>query len=332
MSLSRAYIGLGSNMGDRVAQLKEAVRRLELTHTGVITQCSPIYKNRAIGIEAGSDFCNAVIELYTPLSPQALLEACQTIERVMGRVRGAVWMNRTIDLDILDYEDTRMADSQLKLPHPGILERDFVLKPLATIAPELIIEGQSLSAAVAEMDCSELEPMPERLWPLKQINQIVAWADRRVIGKAGQLPWAIPEDWSIFLRKTRGGVLIMGRLSFEEMVKESEWANNRSYVVISQQKQFDSGASVETAASFEEGLNLARAHNKPIWICGGTAIYAASLPYAETLHLTRIDAAFEGDTFFPECETFFTNCLSKIDSNSDNIDYSFELWEKNASA
>lgn len=332
MSLNRAYIGLGSNIGDRVAHLQEALRRLEAANAGVITQSSPIYKNRAIGIEAGSDFCNAVIEVFTPLSPQSLLDVCQAIEGAMGRVRHAVWTNRTIDLDILDYEATQVKESQLRLPHPRVLERDFVLKPLAAIAPDLIIEGQSVGKAVAEMDCSELEPLSERLWPLKPINQIVAWSDRRVIGKSGKLPWSIPEDWAIFLRKTRGGVLIMGRLSFEEMLKEPEWADHRNYIVISQKAHNDFGTLVETASSFEEGLNLAKAHHKAIWICGGTAIYEASLPHADTVHLTRIDADFEGDTFFPECEAFFTNCLSKIDSNSNAIHYSFELWDTNASA
>ena len=132
MSLSRAYIGLGSNIGDRVTHLKEALRRFEAANAGVITQCSPIYKNRAIGIEGGSDFCNAVIEVLTPLSPQALLGVCQTIEKAMGRVRHTVWTNRTIDLDILNYEDTH-SESQLCLPHPRILERDFVLVPLASL-------------------------------------------------------------------------------------------------------------------------------------------------------------------------------------------------------
>ena len=331
MSLSRAYIGLGSNIGDRVTHLKEALRRFEAANAGVITQCSPIYKNRAIGIEGGHDFCNAVIEILTPLSPQALLKGCQTIEKAMGRVRHTVWTNRTIDLDILNYEDTQLRESQLCLPHPRILERDFVLVPLASLAPDLIIEGQSLDRAVATMDCSELELLPERLWPLKSINQIVAQSARRVIGKSGKLPWSISEDWAIFLRKTRGGVLIMGRLSFEEMLKEPDWEDNRTYVVISQNAEYDLGTAVETASSFEEGLNLAKAQRKAIWICGGTAIYEASLPYTETLHLTRIDADFEGDTYFPECEAIFTNCLSKIDSNSEAIRYSFELWEKNTS-
>lgn len=332
MPLNRAYIGLGSNIGNRFEQLQKALRGFEAANAGVITQCSPIYKNRAIGIEAGSDFCNAVIEVFTPLSPQDLLTKCQAIEKTMGRVRHAVWTNRTIDLDILDYEGTQLSERELSLPHPRILERDFVLKPLAMIAPDLIIEGQSVSTVVAEMDCSELEPLPERLWPLNLINQIVAWAEHQVIGKSGKLPWSIPEDWSIFLRKTLGGVLIMGRVSFEEMIKEPDWADNRNYVVISRDADYDFGAFVETAASFEDGLKLAKAQNKAIWICGGTAIYEASLPHAETLHLTRIDGDFDGDRFFPECGTFFTNRLSKIDSNSQAIHYSFELWDKKVSA
>ena len=192
----------------------------------------------------------------------------------MGQVRHTVWTNRTIDLDILNYEDTQLRESQLCLPHPRILEQDFVLVPLASLAPDLIIEGQSLDRAMAAMDCSELELLPERLWPLKSINQIVAQSARRVIGKSGKLPWSISEDWAIFLRKTRR-CLDYGSLSFEEMLKEPDWADNRSYVVISQNAEYDLGTGVETASSFEEGLNLAKAQHKAIWIYGGTAIYEA---------------------------------------------------------
>lgn len=330
MPLKAVYIGLGSNMGDQLSHLREAVCLLETMNALVVTQSSAIYKNRAVGITDGYDFCNAVIECFTPLSPPELLESCQAVEQKMGRIKTDVWTNRIIDLDILWYEGVLLEGDKLSIPHPYILKRDFVLKPLCDINPNLRIknasnEGKAIDFLKA-LDASELNKIDARLWPISRINQIVAVAENGVIGKGGALPWSIEEDWRIFLRKTKNGILIMGRLSFQEMMKEPDWDNLRSYIVLSHQSPKVDHPKVKYASSLADALALAKVSAKTIWICGGESIYRDSLAVSEAIHLTRINRAYEGDTFFPKYKKHFSVCRSKIDSNTKHLKYTFELW------
>lgn len=330
MPLKAVYIGLGSNMGDRVGHLRSAVSLLESMNALVVTQSSPIYENRAIGIEDGNDFCNAVIEGLTDLSPRELLDCCQSIEQKMGRIKSDVWTNRIIDLDILWYEGYTSSEAELSIPHPEILKRDFVLKPLSAINPNLCIKNASHEDKVIHfleaLDASELSQIEARLWPTKQINQIVAISENYVIGKDGALPWSIEEDWEIFLKKTKNGVLIMGRLSFQEMIKDSDWDNSRTYIVLSRQPSKVNYPNVYHASSLEKALIKAKGFGKTIWICGGEAIYKDTLNLSGALHLTRINCKYEGDTFFPRFEENHFVRHSKIDSNYKDLKYTFEIW------
>jgi 2-amino-4-hydroxy-6-hydroxymethyldihydropteridine diphosphokinase len=330
MPLKSVYIGLGSNMGDRLSHLKEAIFLLEKMNALVVTQSSAIYENRAIGISDGHDFYNAVIEGFTDLSPLELLKSCQAVEQKMGRIKTDSWTNRIIDLDILWYEGVFLSEEKLSIPHPNILKRDFVLKPLCAINPSLLIknashEDQAVNFLKA-LDTSGLNELENRLWPLGKINQIVAVAKNGVIGKNGVLPWSIEEDWKIFLRKTRNGILIMGRLSFQEMIKEPDWDNSRSYIVLSHQAPKSSHDAVKYTSNLEDALRIAEASGKTIWICGGESIYESSLEISDVIHLTRINRVYEGDTHFPDFETRFGECHSKIDSNFKDLKYTFELW------
>ena len=330
MSLKSVYIGLGSNMGDRLSHLREAVYMLEKMNALVVTQSSAIYENRAVGISDGHDFYNAVIEGFTDLSPLEILKSCQTVEQKMGRIRTDVWANRIIDLDILWYEGVFLEEEELSIPHPDIFNRDFVLKPLCAINPSLLIKNASGEDEAVNylktLDTSGLIEMELRLWPLGKINQIVAVAENGVIGKNGALPWSIEEDWNIFLRKTKNGILIMGRLSFEEMIKEPDWDNARSYIVLSHQAPKFSHNHVKYASNLEDALRIAKDSGKTIWICGGESIYEDSFRVSDVIHLTRINRAYEGDTFFPDFEECFGECYSKINSNSKDLKYTFELW------
>ena len=143
MPLKKAYLGLGSNLGDRLGQLRAALELLELKYP-IHTVCvSPIYENRAIGMQ-GEDFLNAVAEVATELDPQDLLDACLFVESSMGRKRFAEWTSRTIDLDILLYENINLKTERLTLPHPHLTKRDFVIQPLLDIAPKLLVDGKLL--------------------------------------------------------------------------------------------------------------------------------------------------------------------------------------------
>ena len=152
MPLKKAYLGLGSNLGDRLGQMRAALKLLELQYP-IHTVCvSPIYENRAVGMQ-GDDFLNAVAEVATDLEPQDLLDACLFIESRMGRKRFAEWTSRTIDLDILLYENINFKTKRLTIPHQQLTKRDFVIKPLLDIAPELLVHGKLL--------CDWLKELPE---------------------------------------------------------------------------------------------------------------------------------------------------------------------------
>ncbi len=139
--MMEAYIGLGSNLGEPRGQIEralDALRKLPLT---ALLRCSPLYRNPALD-PGQPDYVNGVAALETALPPLALLQRLQAIEREQGRERQVRWGPRTLDLDILLYGDEVMEHPLLVLPHPRIAERDFVLYPLADIAPERVIPGK----------------------------------------------------------------------------------------------------------------------------------------------------------------------------------------------
>ena len=136
MKARTVYIGLGSNLGDRVANLREAGHRLGALVK--IENASQLYVAAPLGYVRDDAFVNAVIRGTTTLKPLELLEMMQAIEAAMGRRSGVQYGPRPIDLDLLFYEAVQMETRKLTVPHPRIAQRAFVLKPLAEIAPELM--------------------------------------------------------------------------------------------------------------------------------------------------------------------------------------------------
>lgn len=157
MPLATAYIGLGSNLGDRLGQMQQALGLLESDYPVRVLKSSPVYQNRAVGMGDAEDFLNAVACVETELSPEALLDACLSVESQLGRVRSDVWAPRTIDLDLLFFSDVDLATERLNLPHPRIAERDFVAKPLLDLAPDLVVFGQPIQSIVEALPAVELE-------------------------------------------------------------------------------------------------------------------------------------------------------------------------------
>ncbi len=129
------YLGLGSNQQVPERQLRKAIKSIKGLHSTVVTKVSSFYWNKAWGLQGQQDFCNAVIELHTLLSPLHLLNLCQQIEKKQGRVRKKHWGPRVIDIDILFYEDQIIQSKKLVIPHPQIQSREFVLIPLMEINP-----------------------------------------------------------------------------------------------------------------------------------------------------------------------------------------------------
>lgn len=141
--MARVGISLGSNLGDRLAHLRSAVERLAPLRTSPHLLRSPVFETEPVDCPAGSGaFYNAVVEIETDLSPLDLLAATQAIEREMGRpdVR-EVNAPRTVDLDLLYYDDLQLEVPGLILPHPRMGQRAFVLRPLAAIRPDLVPPG-----------------------------------------------------------------------------------------------------------------------------------------------------------------------------------------------
>ena len=136
-SIHTAYVALGSNLGDKEANLRKALELLQ--ERGVeIVKTSTFISTEPYGVTDQPQFLNGVCEVRTSLEPLALLHTLLEIEQEMGRVRLRHWGERNIDLDLLLYEDVVMDTPELKLPHPDMQNRDFVLLPLAEIAPELV--------------------------------------------------------------------------------------------------------------------------------------------------------------------------------------------------
>lgn len=134
--MSIAYIALGSNLGDKEKNLRRAL--LLLTQQGVeVVRVSSFLSTEPYGVTDQPQFLNAVACVRTRLAPLALLDVLLATELAMGRVRLRHWGERNIDLDLLLYEDVVLDTPRLRLPHPDMQNRDFVLLPLAEIAPEL---------------------------------------------------------------------------------------------------------------------------------------------------------------------------------------------------
>lgn len=147
----RAFIGLGSNLSEPRDQLARAIAALRKLPESRLTALSRFYRSRPMGPADQPDYLNAVAVLDTRLEPEALLDALQAVENEQGRVRGPQrWGPRTLDLDLLLYGSEVIHTDRLTVPHPGIAERNFVLYPLADIAPELVLpDGRRLQELLA---------------------------------------------------------------------------------------------------------------------------------------------------------------------------------------
>ena len=156
MSLVRAYIALGSNLGDRMEQMQSALKALAADNQLKVLQISPVYENPAVGMGEADDFLNAMAEVETSMAPLALLDFCLKVESKLGRVRTKEWAPRTIDLDIIAYGDEVIEHERLQVPHPRIAERDFVVHPLCAIAPNLEIRGQRVTHMAAALPMNRL--------------------------------------------------------------------------------------------------------------------------------------------------------------------------------
>lgn len=151
-----AFIALGSNIGDRKKNLCTAAAALDSVPGIKVKMASPIYETRPVGYANQENFYNAVLKVFTSLSPQALLGVCLGIESGMGRVRGIKNGPRLIDLDLLLYENYSCDTPFLTLPHPRMRQRAFVIKPLCDI-----YQNEQFHTILKDLDLSDIIPVGE---------------------------------------------------------------------------------------------------------------------------------------------------------------------------
>ena len=160
--MAEAFIALGGNVGDVRATFDRAIAGLCSDDAVRLTARSSDYRTPPWGVTEQAPFINAAIAVATSLPPHGLLARAQACERALGRNRAIErrWGPRTIDLDLLAYDDLMLIDPDLILPHPHLLERAFVLVPLAEIAPDRLIAGVKVTDALKRVDTSGIEKLP----------------------------------------------------------------------------------------------------------------------------------------------------------------------------
>jgi len=148
-----AFVGIGSNLGDREDNLRLAVELLSAEDGVVVTAVSEIRETEPVGPVEQGPFLNGAVRIETDLGPRELLERLLAVEQRLGRVREERWGPRTIDLDLLLYGDEILDEPGLTVPHPRLHERRFALEPLVDLAPSLEIPGRGqISALLAELE------------------------------------------------------------------------------------------------------------------------------------------------------------------------------------
>ena len=161
----RAYIGIGSNLNDPVAQVQEAIGELEMLPDTILVSKSSLYRGKPMGPADQPDYVNAVVGIDTLLSAGDLLQAMHRIEDLQGRERQREqWGPRTLDLDLLLYGGRHIDTERLVVPHPQMHRRAFVLVPLADVAPDWVhpVTGRSVRQmldALPHKDISEVTPL-----------------------------------------------------------------------------------------------------------------------------------------------------------------------------
>jgi len=172
--MTEAYLGLGTNLGDREAYLARALDLLAETEGVKIGKISRVYRSAPWGITDQPEFLNICVQISTWLNPEELLRACKQVEMLIGRTRTERWGPREIDVDVLLIDGVDFDTPNLTIPHRRLVERRFVLEPLSEIAPDWVIDGMAvtdlaryLRADVPDQMCEPDEKATQRVSQLR---------------------------------------------------------------------------------------------------------------------------------------------------------------------
>ncbi len=301
------YLSLGANLGNRGETLREALRQIACLPQTALKAVAPFYETAPWGNLEQPAFINTAAMVETELSPLNFLHKTQQIELDLGRVRHEHWGARTIDIDLLWAEDFASDTEELKLPHPYVTERAFVLLPLRDIAPDLLVQGRT----VADW-CREDPILQQAIHPAAELSEpyplsMIACVDeQRGIGRQGNLLVHHAEDMQHFRQKTLGQVVIMGRKTLESLPEGKPLAG-RINIVLSRSLVRDDVFVCRNLAELWMLLGkLQMDEPDRKFICiGGGAVYSLLLPYAKEIWLTEVAGKFAADAFFPAHEGFF---------------------------
>lgn len=161
------FIGLGSNKGNKLFYLSEALVKISMIKGVKLVSISSVYETKPFGIAEQNNFLNAAAKLETVLEPMPLLEKLKEIEKELGRISSEKWGPREIDIDLLFYNDLIFSNDFISLPHKGIIYRDFVLQPLCEIEPELVHPELNKKLSVILLEVKEkfiIKKIPEKLF------------------------------------------------------------------------------------------------------------------------------------------------------------------------
>jgi len=152
MTATRAALGLGSNLGDRLSHIEGALATIAATPGVTVVGVSPIIESVAVGGPDQPDYLNAVVVIDTVVAPKELLALARTCEANAQRVRHEQWGPRTLDVDVLAYGEVSSDDTELALPHPRATERAFVMMPWAAVDPQFVVAGRTVAEWATQLD------------------------------------------------------------------------------------------------------------------------------------------------------------------------------------
>jgi len=283
------YLGLGANLGDKKKNLYAALEQIKKIPGVKILRVSSFYETAAWGVTNQPNFINAAVKISVELSPLALLDELQRIEKNLGRVRKEHWGARTIDIDILLIDGLQINSERLTVPHKFLYERDFVLVPLSEILPalEFTLHGDTVKKITGS--------------PADFNLKIIACVDKNFgIGYKNNLLFKIPDDLKNFRELTLNNVVIYGRKTLETLPNSQPLPSRRNIIF---SRTLDKIQNAEIVSSIENLWQVLKIEDKN-FVIGGAEIFAELLPYAAEIFLSVVETEKPADKFFPNFEDF----------------------------